>query len=240
MIDRLKRRIYSLPFLARSRQARALAKAVPVTFSEGFTIRTFPWVFNDHWERAERAMIGHLMPTCDLFIDVGAHHGFYAAMADRVGKPTLAIEPEPANCRVLRVNAEGRRITVINAALGAQKAQLTLYGDGDVASLHSKWQGEAYFKQTVPVVTLDSLTDSHQGRLLIKVDVEGFEDAVLHGASQTLSRPSTWIIETMAEMPAGGECYAFRAVFDLMRSAGFEGSLIQGSDTNWLFERAGG
>ncbi|OGX38617.1 MAG: hypothetical protein A3C53_04135 [Omnitrophica WOR_2 bacterium RIFCSPHIGHO2_02_FULL_68_15] len=49
---------------------------------------------------------------------------------------------------------------------------------------------------TVPVTTLDACLAGHEcaAPLLIKIDVEGHEAAVLRGASETLARYRPWVI----------------------------------------------
>ena len=216
-----------------------MARLRPVTFAEGFTLKTFPDVFFPDWEKAERSEMVALIDNCDVLVDVGANHGFYSVMADHLGKPAIAIEPEETNLAVLRENAKNRRIEVIPIAVGDRAGVITLYGDADIASTLPGWGRERFFRQTVPVQTLDSVIRQRvsNGRLLIKVDVEGAEDAVLAGATETLGRDGTWIIETMEAMPDGRPCPAFDRVFEVMGGAGFKGRLIEGEDRNWIFER---
>ena len=180
-----KRRVMALPFMAAVRRYRAERKAVPVEFAEGFTLRTFPWVFRPEWELEERREMMAMIAAADVLIDVGANHGFYAAMADHLGKRSIAIKPEATNLAILRQNARGRQIEVIPAALGDKSGTATFYGDSDIGSLASDWTKEYFFRQTVDVVTLDNVVAEHvpEGRLLVKIDVEGFEDAVLAGAT---------------------------------------------------------
>lgn len=239
MLNYLKRRILGLTVMRGIRRSRALAKVRPVNMTEGFTLTTFDWVFTPTWEASERREMARMMQNCDLFVDIGANHGFYSVMADYLGKPSLAIEPEPTNLDILRLNTPGKRIEVIACAVGDESGTMPLFGDHDTASPRAEWHNEGFFRQTVPVETLDNLLGARypEGRLLIKIDVEGAEDAVLAGAKDTLRRPSEWMIETMPVMPSGEPSLAYYRVFEIMSGAGFQARLINGSKTNWLFER---
>lgn len=239
MLNYLKRRVLGLPMMRSVRHRRALAKLRPVKMDEGFTLTTFPFVYTPTWEVSERRELGRMMRDCDLFVDIGANHGFYSVMADHLGKPSLAIEPEPVNLDILRQNAVGKRIEVIACAVGERSGTMVIYGDHDTASARAEWHNEGFFRQSVPVETLDAVLRSHcpGGRLLLKVDVEGAEDEVLAGAPETLCRPTAWMIETMPVMPSGEPAKAYDRVFEIMGSAGYKARLIDGSKTNWLFER---
>ncbi len=202
---------------------------------EGFRLYTFPWLFNDDWERSERAAMARLIPMHDILIDIGANHGFYAALADHLGRPSLAFEPDDANLAVLKRNSIGRRIEVAPLAVSDQDRDLTLFGRADTASTIRNWEGVAAgSRQTVKAVTLDAfLKDRFEGkRILFKVDVEGAEDRVLIGAAQTLNRPSTWMIEGVLKAPSGEASGAIERVFAIMEAAGFRAKNPEGDFTD--------
>ena len=234
----IRRRLYSLPFLARYRSHRAAKLAVSVHFREGFDLFTLPNVLRDEWELEERAVYARQLPLCDAFIDIGAHHGFYTVLAARHGKRVLSLEPDAGNYGILKRNTQSLNdVEIKNVALGDRRRHLTLHGDGDLASLRQEWTPDSGFRQRVQVEVLDRLVASLDGRLLIKIDVEGAEVAVLQGAAETLKRTAVWIIETMADMPSGVRDEHSKKVFRIMADYGYTASQI-GSTYNWVFERS--
>src|SRR5205814_1207370 len=82
-------------------------------------------------------------------------------------------------------------VEVFPVGLAEQPGLGTLYGQGTSASLVTRWAGisEAW-QRTIPLTTLDVLIACRfrDQRLLVKIDVEGTEHAVLAGASETLAR----------------------------------------------------
>ena len=187
-MSNFKRAVYGLPFLSPLRKRRALkAFGRMKLVADGFEIGTREDMYSSAWERPEREAVRRLLPSCVGLLDIGANHGFYTLLALHLGKPAIAIEPEAVNLSILRKNV-GHKAKIIPAAVSDFCGNLTIYGDGDMASISSAWQGTArHFRQKVPAITLDSI-ETWPGKLFIKVDVEGAEDAVLRGATETLKR----------------------------------------------------
>jgi len=230
-----KRQVYGLPFMRwyRLRRARQIANQPRVT-REGFSFASYDMAFSDDWERAERAVVAEKLPECGALIDVGANNGFYSLLANHLGKPALAIEPDAGNLIVLRQNVSGTAVEVCPCAVSDTKGTVTLYGDGDMASFDTKWQGVgAHFKQSVPAETLDGLLEGKwpADRLFIKVDVEGAEALVLAGASQTLRRSPKpyWLIETLPNIPTGGDNAAYAKTLSIMARAGYQAEPVSES-----------
>src|SRR3989442_993718 len=92
----------------------------------------------------------------------------------------------------------GRRqsmIATIDAGL-----QMILSFDGHDAwnTLAHPTAGKLFARETVPCMTWDELAKEHHlvGKVaMMKIDVEGWESAVLQGASETLSRPDAPVLQ---------------------------------------------
>jgi FkbM family methyltransferase len=133
-----------------------------------------------------------LVPVGKLAIDAGANVGNYSYWIARSASKVMAFEPQPLLAK--RLAACGiHGLTVHNFALSD--------ADG-VADLHvprPSHQGEASLRQLdvpantiqVPLATLDSFELANVG--FFKIDVEGHEEPLLHGAEETLRRSSATV-----------------------------------------------
>lgn len=160
------------------------------------------------------ALVAQLLGDADRFVDVGSNVGYYACLARSRGVPVIAVEPLATNLRLLRLNLAENGwddVVVVPSALGAAPGVATLHGGSTGASLIEGWAGASHLmRQPVEVTTLDGLLGSSLGRdrLLIKIDVEGGEEAVLAGArAALLARPApAWIVEIgRGELHPGGQ-----------------------------------
>lgn len=170
----------------------------------------------------------------ELFVDVGANIGNHALFAAGVcGARVLAFEPSPAlaeHCAAtLAANGlagalELRRAGVAEAAGTARLRP----GPGGNAGQTSLDPGEG----EVPLVRLDDVLDGalgSQAPAVVKVDVEGMEEAVLRGARGLLGRhrPALYV-EAATEA-------AFAAVQALLRPLGYRAEARFNHTPTWLF-----
>jgi FkbM family methyltransferase len=137
----------------------------------------------------------------DLVFDVGSHVGDRIAAFRALGARVVAIEPQPAAFRWLRMRyGRDRKITLVQAAVCETAGELTMHLNLanptiSTASLDfisaardaPGWEGQHWDAAVrVPALTLDELISRHGRPSFVKIDVEGFELNVLLGLSQPL------------------------------------------------------
>lgn len=182
----------------------------------------------------------------DTFVDVGAFIGLYAiAVAKRVqpGGRVVAFEPDPGNFAVLgqhiRLNKVDDYVVAIQAAVSSSDGEMYFKsGGGSQSRLVVAGSSEATRAVRVAVRSLDSwCTDC--GVDVLKIDVEGFEHAVLSGATRLLGdlklRPRSIFIEVhpYAWEQSGGSS---NAILSLLRAARYKVTYPDGSAVSELTE----
>jgi FkbM family methyltransferase len=177
---------------------------------------TFPfWIANQHtktwWARPEldlhaeyRSQQAMCTPGSVIF-DVGAHHGMNAVLCALWAGPTgqvHAFEACRENALVLSANIGLNRLTncfCVPAAVGDK--------DGEVCITGESVAGSNGFGPKTPLLALDSYC-AQKGITkvdMLKIDVEGFEAAVLRGAKQVLTaRPKIDLEIHLDELPRFG------------------------------------
>ncbi len=134
-------------------------------------------------------------------VDVGANVGYFAlCMAEQVGRSgrVIAIEPDPRNARVLRLNAErtrGARIEVIEAAAWAEPGDLNLSLNATNTGDHRVGLAGGE-RETVSVraVRLDDFLP--EGVDLMLFDTRASEHLAVRGASRLLERSRPRLLVT--------------------------------------------
>jgi FkbM family methyltransferase len=152
-------------------------------------------------ERPELFRGGHV-------IDVGANVGYTARVFARaIESPyrVYAFEPDPANFSRLTRFATGDRIIPLQSAVGDREGSVELWHNAGHPGDHRVAAGEvrayAGARHTVPMTTIDAFarTLDHPVRF-IKIDVQGYEPAVLRGMSETLQGDVVVVLEHCPEM----------------------------------------
>jgi FkbM family methyltransferase len=174
--------------------------------------RGTPWTVNGEVFRIDPRVRSLVAPTAepelwgwlkenirpgDAVLDVGSFLGIYAIIEARWAGPTgrvLAFEPTPSTVttlqRHLRINDLADRISVIPVALGATLGRVELHEHSDpyrnavgVTDPLGQGTGTQWIEQT----TLDVVCEEKRFTpTLVRMDVQGFERAVLMGAKKVI------------------------------------------------------
>jgi FkbM family methyltransferase len=151
--------------------------------------------FHGSYDAATRELLlPHIQPDT-LVLDIGASLGLWtvalAGAAAVKGARVWAFEPHPTNHRWLHENIRLNRfasiVTVHETALGDAAGMVTMAAVGSNGGNAVIVEGSEPHGVFVPVATLDSMTLPARVSA-IKIDVEGYEVRVLHGAMETIGR----------------------------------------------------
>jgi FkbM family methyltransferase len=147
----------------------------------------------------EQAFVNHLLRCGDSLIDAGANIGFYTIPAACRGATVVTFEPSAQVRRVLEANVRRNgvagRVVVRPEALSDFNGEAFLTTGLDAGNhLVTDLSPVGGAVQPTPVRTLDSIlaewptSFDPRGLLLLKVDVEGADEALLRGAAELLAR----------------------------------------------------
>ncbi|MDF1793451.1 MAG: FkbM family methyltransferase [Thalassobaculaceae bacterium] len=137
-----------------------------------------------------------------LFVDIGAHFGYFTCLAAARGGTVLAVELQRTLCQNIEANAvvnDFWRIHTICAAIGPAPGVTQVERmdptPGKQVSNHqfasSPVPMHSQNHEIVPVVTVDSLVGTRMAgafeRTIVKLDIEGAEVLALRGAAETIA-----------------------------------------------------
>ncbi len=176
-------------------RGRALRCQLPDT--DGVA-RELDWIGISGDEAATIDAVADLASAPGATIDVGANVGLYTTIAAACSDdPVWAFEPVPRTFKILEENLErndlAARVQAARRAVGRDEGRTSFHVPwGDCPSSASLAQdgyrgleGELI---EVEVVRLDDVIDPTVPVSLVKIDVEGFEDAVLDGMQSLIDR----------------------------------------------------
>jgi FkbM family methyltransferase len=162
-------------------------------------------------------------------VDAGAHIGYYSLLAAKHGAEVVSIEGNPPTYEALRANLvlnAASSVAAIQAVLGSGAPGKIVYVEGfyGMASSRPEWVRSdelppAYRTQSQDVITqrLDAVLERFPKKVVdwLLLDVEGSEEEVLRGATETLRRTRHINLEVSDRSDA-------TTIGTLLREAGLE------------------
>lgn len=149
--------------------------------------------FQRVWEPNLSIFINNQLDEEDIFFDIGCNVGYFALLASTKCVKTFAFDPDPKNIEVVNFNRSinfFNNITTLNFGLGDKNESLQFFrasiGNNGLSGFTSRNSTENF---AVPVYTLDYLI--YKEKLVpfptfMKIDTEGWEEKILHGATHLL------------------------------------------------------
>jgi FkbM family methyltransferase len=186
---------------------RQLRKPFAVPWLDGLQIHLYPGNETSRsifvtglYDPNELSLLARVLKPGMTFLDAGANMGLYTIFAaQKVGTSgrVLAIEPSQRELAILRGNLELNsliNVTVAPVALSDRPAELELLVAPMEKSGHNTLGAFGFdtpldHRERVRAVRLDDLVAEHRlARVdVVKMDIEGGEEAALRGAAETIS-----------------------------------------------------
>jgi len=146
------------------------------------------------YERRETAIVREQLKPGHVFVDVGAHIGYYSAMAAELvgtnGK-VFAFEPNPTSYALLVKNTAqyGDIVNAYRFAVSDRNEKGCLYLNAKNSGDHRMLNPGRWSRVNVKVVRLDDVEALRDVSVdFMKIDVQGAECGVLRGAAGLIGR----------------------------------------------------
>lgn len=181
------------------------------------------------WEPGQTALLGERLLPGMTVLDGGAHVGYFACQAARLVGPrglVLAFEPAPRNFQLLSANVWRNGFTNVVCfpwALGAEPGLAELRLSATNTGDHRLHGGDAGGPtETVRVAALDEVLAIRPPVDIVKLDVQGGEEAALRGMQRLLAA-SPDVLVTVELSPADARAAGSdpSALLGWYRSLGF-------------------
>lgn len=166
-------------------------------------------------------------------LDVGANTGQFASKIRGILPDVNIYSFEPladSYAELVSVTANWERFTAFNFALGSEETETTIYRSESspsssilpMCALHKEAfpHTKDFTRQVIRVKPLDRLNLLLEDNLLVKIDVQGYEEQVIAGGRRTINRAKLAIVETSFEVLYEGQPL-FASIYDAFCRMGF-------------------
>jgi len=207
-------------------------------------VTTMVWRHGYFDYKTSKNILSHL-PENGVFIDIGAHFGYFSSLAANVlgkGGTVVSIEAMPTTFKYLqknlKENANGANVHAINKAAYNKETTLTFSDYGVVfSSLNSafgirnnKIDQTKVVDVNVSTVLVDNVINELSLKRIdvIKIDAESSEYYVLEGMKNILKKFSPVLIIELGDDGIEGDEKGSKAVVNLLKSFNYEAYELQG------------
>lgn len=133
---------------------------------------------SEDWEQSHKETIQKHCKKFRTVVQVGGNLGMYPKLLSRIFNHVYTFEPDPLNFYVLNLNCPEENIYKFQSALGAEQGFITMRRHSmENVGMHTVNPDS----EGIPILALDTFRLSNVDLLMI--DVEGYEQFVLEGAS---------------------------------------------------------
>lgn len=201
-------------------------------------------LLSDSFEKNEIEFVTKFLHRDMTVLDIGAHQGLYSLIASRLVGPlgrVFAFEPSPRERRALRLNLTlnlRRNVAVEPLALAEKQGSAEFFVvQGSQTGCNSLRPPDVFGatrRIVVPVTTLDRWISQKQILSVdfIKLDVEGAELQVLHGAENLLKRrPRPVILAEVQDVRTAPWGYPAKEILTFLQDKGFTWLRLCGGGT---------
>lgn len=148
---------------------------------------------NGIYEEQETKLFRRLLKSDSIFVDVGAHIGYYSDIASEIIKDgwIYAFEPWPENFKLLKKNVKKKfpstLLSFCNAAVGSEGKTDFMYECKTNTGDHQAYESKIDKRESIETkfLRLDSALSTNKIDFL-KIDTQGFEVEVLKGAKELI------------------------------------------------------
>jgi FkbM family methyltransferase len=163
----------------------------------GFFSERLQDVVDVHYQQRYRYYVYHNIPRKRTMIDIGANIGIFAKPSAEQFERVICFEPVLKNFAVLERNLENySNVELYNVGISDQpqrvKFSMKTLKCGQSQQVQEFSVDPEYENFECELVTLDQYRFDCVD--WIKIDVEGFEDAVLEGSRDTIQRNRPWLL----------------------------------------------
>ena len=194
-------------------------------------------------DRPEMRFLERTLDANSVFLDIGAHIGFFSLFAAQVlrVKRVEAFEALPRNQALFEENRELNRLENVvlhRCAISdhdgviefyvpiAEPSHGALFPGGE---LGGRWHGASTKPIEAQVRSVDSVLGKHSSDVTaVKLDIEGFELEALRGMRELLVASRPWVLVEVNRILLELRGIDPRQIFDLMRDLGFDAYKLAG------------
>ena len=180
--------------------------------------------------------------TYDTMIDAGAYFGYFSIYFDKYQKDSkvIAFEADNDNFEMLKnfISSNNSNVKAFNKAVGDSSGEISFYKPTYIGTTkypthgqigdpskddNNLYKDKKYIERTVEMVSLrDIINEFAQGRTLLKLDIEGYEEKALRSAENQLKelKDLDLIVEIMIND------INTKDVFSFLRDCGYSAYLM--------------